>query len=292
MRFASRRWGWRNSGSMAEAMRGELAGLLERHKQQTGKATLPRPERLALRDIKRLPEVFQPRDGITEFHVSTLMKALKVAKDLDPVTIMVSGGRYILVDGHHRFEAYRRVRGAATADIPVKYFDGDPAEAVLVAGGGNAKVYLPMTTRERSNYAWRLTLTGMFSKAQTVKAAVTSDGQVAKMRRVMKTLGKDAGNYNSWFKALTAAERREPKQTTDEDLASMLEERADRIADKLARTFGTMLATDTQVAAMALDRYFGRKLGQLVEDLREHLPDERGFGLITDELDTDGDEAF
>jgi len=46
----------------------------------------------------------------------------------------------------------------------------------------------------------------------------------------------------------------------------------------MAGTFSTQMARHPEIAAMALATYFGRKLGAVVAELREHLPKEKGEG--------------
>ena len=248
-----------------------LQELIERHNVPR-QVPLERPDRLPLDSIVEVPEVFQPRDGIVEFHVSDLCKALRNLGDLDPVTVMVNGDRYVMVDGHHRREAYRRTAKASEPKgIPVRYFEGGPIEAILEAGMVNSKVTLTMSSRERSDYAWRLVVTGHFSKAEIAKAAVVGTTIVAQMRKVQKTLGEEAEGYATWFRARKAAENRDDKVMTSEDIDAWKQETADRFADMMARTFSTKLARNPEVAAMALATYFGRHLGDVVSELRGHL---------------------
>ncbi|WP_245437759.1 MULTISPECIES: ParB N-terminal domain-containing protein [unclassified Mesorhizobium] len=265
----------------------------------TGPASGP-PE-LRLEDIETVPELFQPRGGISERHVSDLIKAIKAVGALDPVTVMVvgrgipdtsaggsssqaAGSRFILIDGHHRVEAY----GAAkwTQPVPVTYFQGTPEEAVLVAGEANSKAKLPMDNTDRQNFAWRLVLIDRHSKAEVAKASGISGNQVAIMRRVKRTLGEDAGDHTSWFRARLAANGKDHERNGEDEREQWMQQVADRYADELTKKFSTKLALNPEIAAMALASYFGRKLPEVYGFLREHLgeDDRRAIEVDTDEF--------
>ncbi|TIM73751.1 MAG: hypothetical protein E5Y60_11415 [Mesorhizobium sp.] len=165
------------------------------------KFDLERPERLDIRAITLMPELFQPRDGISEKHLADLTKAIKNFGELDPLTVIVVSKRTILIDGHHRVEAYRRVW--SDREVPIRYFEGSPSEAVLAASEANSAVKLPMESRERQNRAWKLVLIGRYTN--------------------------------------------------------------------MAKMFSTKMADNPQVAALALEKYFGRRLPEVWRELREFV---------------------
>ncbi len=128
-----------------------------RHWREDGiKFDLERPERLQIRAITLMPELFQPRDGISEKHVTDLKKNIKNFGELDPLTVIVVGKRTILIDGHHRVEAYRQIW--PNREVPIRYFDGSPSDAVLSASEANSAVKLPMRAESgrtgRGNSFW------------------------------------------------------------------------------------------------------------------------------------------
>ena len=233
------------------------------------KFDLERPERLEIRAITLMPELFQPRDGISEKHIADLTRAIKNVGDLDPLMVIVVGNRTILIDGHHRVEAYGRVW--PDREVPIRYFDGSPSEAVLAASEANSAVKLPMESRERQNRAWKLVLIGRYSKPDIARAAGVSERQVANMRSVMKQLGDEAFVHSkSWFTARNAAKG--GYQVMDETEAAVWQdELAQRYADGMAKMFSTKMADNPQVAAMALERYFGRRLPEVWSELRDFV---------------------
>lgn len=242
------------------------------------------PSELCLRDIETVPELFQPRGGISERHVSELVKAIKAVGVLDPVTVMVVGKRFILIDGHHRTEAYTVARWAER--VPVQYFEGSPEDALLVAGEANSKAKLPMDNTDRQNFAWRLVLIDRHSISKIARASGTSGAQVTIMRRAKKTLGEQAGDHVSWFRARLAANGKDYVHNKDDDeRGQWMQQVSDRYADELTKKFSTKLALNPEIAAMALASYFGRKLPEVYGFLREHLGEDDRRAIEVDNDD-------
>lgn len=124
-------------------------------------------EHVATKDVKRDPAL-QPRaDDLVPFkdrsrheetsqaHVDRLRDRLAVRNDceLDPVLAARVGGRLLLVDGHHRHDAYRR---AGRHLIPARILDVPMAIAVaaskLVNVGGEQ---LPLHPEQARDAAWQ-----------------------------------------------------------------------------------------------------------------------------------------
>ena len=140
------------------------------------------------------------------------------------------------------------------------YFEGTLDDAVLEAGRANTKTKLPVTAQERGDYAWRLVCIGTFSKAKIVEASGVSDGRIATMRRVMKSLGDAAFESKSWRHARLLATGR-GLSMSDDERDQWKEDQAQRYADRLRKEFGTKLSNNPEIAAMALSIHFGRRLG-------------------------------
>ncbi len=258
-----------NAGAAGEAADYEPARLLAdlTAAQKVSEGSRERPSRINLADIVLMPDLFQPR-GMSERHIGDLVRAIERFGEVDPVTVLVVGERPILVDGHHRVEAYRRAK--KPAEIPVAYFEGTPQEAVLVAGEANSKAKLPMTAQERQNHAWRLVLLNKHSKADIARASGASESQIGNMRQVRRKLGEEAFDCGSWWQARKAAQG-DVAEMNDDDREQWKQDLADRFADRLAKEFSTKLADRPEVAAMALAAYFGRRLPELLLELRAHV---------------------
>ena len=234
----------------------------------------PLPDHLPISKVVLQSPLFQPR-GIFERHVGELRRAIRVSGLLEPLTVIWVGGDAVLVDGHHRYEAYQRER--ITKPIPVRAFKGSLREAVLESGQANSKAKLSMTSTERQDYAWRLVLLGSYSKRQTRLAAGISEAQVAIMRRAAKALGDEAAECNSWTVARLRAQDREFTPMTEEEQEEALEAQANAWADRMARTFGTKLADNPGLAARTFDVYFGRRLPELAQELMDYCELGRDF---------------
>lgn len=227
----------------------------------------PLPDRVAVSDVVALPELFQPRGrlDVEEHHVGELERALKVSGALEPVLVKWVGAKPYLIDGHHRLEAYRR---SSVAAIPVRSFEGSVADAVLEAGRANSRARLPMMPRERQSYAWRLVLLGTYSKRGTSEASGVSERQIAIMRDAKRRLGDDAYLYRDWWQAQLKLKGMPADPMSEEAREEWLEQQAEHYAARMAKEFSTKLATHPELAARTLSIYFGRKLGEVVEELR------------------------
>ena len=230
----------------------------------------PLPDRLPVKAISLYPRLFQPRE-IEERHVSELRRSLRNTGVLDALAVIWVGDEPVLIDGHHRHAAYLQEK--FTQPVPVRTFKGSLQEAVLEAGRANSKAKLPMSTRDRQDYAWRLVLLGRYSKRDIAEAAGASRAQITIMRRALKTLGEDAWECKTWFAARTQAQGREIDSMTPEEQDAALEAQAHDWADRMAKTFGTRLANNPEIAAVALEVYFGRRLPELLRELSDAFDD-------------------
>lgn len=225
------------------------------------------PERVPVANLEVVPELFQPR-SMSEKHIEDLRRAIKSSGELDAMLVLPVGQRLIIIDGHHRIEAYKQAD--VEAPVPVSYFEGSPKEATFEAGRRNSKAKLPMVNSERQNFAWRLVLLGHGSKAEISAASGASTSQVATMRSVKAKLEDDAYAHTSWFRARAVAQGRSMTLNPDE-VEQWKEEEAARWADRLAKAFSTKMARNPEIAAMALSNYFGRKLPHLISELRQFV---------------------
>lgn len=249
---------------------GELLTALLAEEAAGGEPHEPKRQRIPLDEIELVPELFQPR-SMSERHISDLVRVIDGTGRMDPLTVFQMPTRVILLDGHHRYAAFQRATHPP-ADIPVVYFEGTLHEAVLAAGEANSKAKLPMSARERMDYAWRLELLGGYSLAQIGRASGASKSQVAEMRKIRKKLGADAVHCRTWWQARRASKGDVAELMSDEEREVWKQEQAERYADALARNFSTKLAGHPEIAAMALKIYFGRKLPELVSEMTALVP--------------------
>ena len=231
------------------------------------------PVTLPPASIRTMPEVFYTRGkDWSEYQVGVMCKALQAGFDLDPILVIQIADATIVVDGHHRLEAYGRVKNAPP--VPVRYFPGTPSEALLEAVRRNAQAAIQMDGPQRHTCAWRLVLTGLYSKRDIAKASGVSIGQVGNMRKAARVLGEAAMDMPTWFLAHKAWKGKSRPPMSDDERELWIQQQGERGAEGLLSQFGMWLAKHPEIAAQALAIYFGRKLPEVYRELRDHLAEE------------------
>lgn len=116
-----------------------------------------------LKDLHIAPQVFQPRLDVEEpwikgAHIRALMQAAKQNEEnrLAPILVFPVGGYRIIVDGHCRAEAYRRIDRSQNQKVPVRHLTETFREALFLAAAGNSHDKLPLTQREKAEFAWKI----------------------------------------------------------------------------------------------------------------------------------------
>ncbi|MEY9196455.1 ParB N-terminal domain-containing protein [Sinorhizobium sp. CCBAU 05631] len=245
------------------------------------------PTHLAQRDLKELTQVFQIRDTtVNERHVSDLVKLLSIHGTIDPIRVWRCGGAVIVIDGHHRLEAFRRWN--RRAPVPVKFFKGTVDDAIRFAETANNQINLQLTYQERADYAWKLVVhadeLGKLSKAQLIARTTISKGTIDTMRKAARELGVRARQIRSWYEA-----HQEWKHGQGEDdreyNSSWQEAEAMKMVDRLGDEFGKMLAKRPEITAKA----FRHILGRMTPDVAVRMLEE--YGLQVTLRDQDGNEV-
>lgn len=231
------------------------------------------PKTLPCASIKAIPEVFYTRGkDWSEYQVGVMCKALHAGFDLEPILVIQIADATIVVDGHHRLEAYGRVKSASP--VPVRYFPGTPSEALLEAVRCNAQSSIQMDGPQRQTCAWRLVLTRLYSKRDIAQASGVSLGQIGNMRVAARELGDAAMDLPTWFLAQKAWKGTSRPAMNEDERGLWVQQQAERGAEVLRTKFGMWLAKHPEIAAQALAIYFGRKLPEVYRELREHLAEE------------------
>lgn len=212
------------------------------------------PRTLPLADLHTAPEVFQMRHALislTRQHqtVVALWQLIRQGVTLDPITVWWSGARWIVLDGHHRHEAYR----ADAADkgipggnysVPVAAFAGTLSEAEKEAGRENAKVRNPTTAPERQEWAWRLLVSGSETSPTALAAATgVSRQQVYRMRDRKATLLAEGVVpemmlAKGWHGCRSDGGTRMMDPDDVAAFKAKMEETADRLVGALVKEFG------------------------------------------------------
>jgi hypothetical protein len=229
------------------------AGVVRKHAKAGAVVKLER------QDICVAEKVFQwrtPQYNMipSDDHIFELAKATQNTGALEPILVLPVADKYYVMDGHHRLAAY--LTAGWKGDIPAIVFYGSLDEAVREALRRNTKNKLPMTTKDKTEAAWRLVKEGKpgewpDSISETMALCGVGKGTVNRMRDAWAKL--HSGQYEgigdlSWRQAQDTLEGKE-KQAFDKD--SWLEERAQNLANDIARA-DLRLSRDIEVTALAL----------------------------------------
>lgn len=274
----------------------ETASTLSGYRQleeerNTGTVQPPRlstasPKKLRLDQIDEMPSVFQPRvvgDGLaTERHIETLMNAAmnETGHELDAVHVWWSGKRWLLLDGHHRVEAYKRLqaKGKKISLIPVQAIKGTLRDAQDVANGLNRKDKLPVSTEDKANSAWRYVFLGD-SRSYRVLASITgaSKSNIATMfNRRAELIEKYGDNWQEQVDGMTWLEVKTLDRET-ESYEDWEDKRVNDIARKLFRAFGPSLYNQPELLAKGIERLSPHLYKGLVEWLTPIDEDDSDF---------------
>lgn len=235
-----------------------------------------RPEKqvrtLPLDALCLAPEVFQGRmttisGDQQENHKRDLVKCLKNTKaHLDPVTVFWIDGSYYIIDGYHRYAAYKRCEydlPELMADIPVNEFTGTFFEAKALSGRDNAKNKLPMNTIEKRQMAWVLLNLGKdYYGTQVNIVAITgvtenTVGKYKKLRDQYLSNGLDPKNYTLQEVLYNTREQVD----YNEDWQKM---QAQIKANALRKAMGPIGRSHPEVMSKALMLYLGESLAEQV----------------------------
>jgi len=101
--------------------------------------------KVKLNDI-RIDGGTQGRVVIDQQHVYHMVEMMKEGYEFDPIDTNFDGSTYWLVDGFHRYHAYKLM---GIKEIVIKYVPGTQAEAVIRSYGVNARHGLPRSFEDK-----------------------------------------------------------------------------------------------------------------------------------------------
>lgn len=251
-------------------------------KQRTDKPT----KRLVyLKDISCRPEVFQFRHvEADEYHVGILAEVPLSGNALDPIAVWSNPAtaELIVIDGHHRYAAYRQAEWSRK--VPVLVYSCSLDDARLLALKENSKTRLTLTQQERSDAAWRLVCHGpeTYSKRVTAQVTGVSERTVATMRKTYRALKEiyEGGVLlpSCWADALREAQGRdcgERREYTEEEREAMIEEKARELDDKIGKALGFMASHQIEAALRVVAKRLGRQgLRDLFDEYRDELDED------------------
>lgn len=231
----------------------------------------PKVTQVRLAAITTETETFQFRDeDLQEAHAAELRSYLRPGEPLDALTLWCNPetSALIVIDGHHRLEAYRHFgwRGK----VPARVYSCSLAEARKLALKENAKTRLPMTTQERKNAVWRLSCdydgdVPVYSKSEIVALRLASDGLVAKMRRTRQQL-IEAGEAlpETWLEAMEMLKGVE--QTNDNwDPDEWVQAKADALDSQIGKVIGFEGERCLDAVRLVLEKRLGHRVEALAD---------------------------
>lgn len=238
----------------------EAIERLELEKLSSEDQTPKKPSMLSLKKIHVERLAFQPRslEGIMDLsqsHIETLLKAIKgSAKGIldEPLDIWWSGSRWVVLDGHHRFDAYKlyKKEKRTTVQVRVKaHVEMTVREAVMFAASRNSQDKLQMPQVDKSNVAWKFVCLEVGTKLEQAKAASVSTRSVATMRRVFNSLISKGRRQKqliemSWMNARMLEDGEfEPDHSLE-----ALEKQAQEVARRLSKSLGPILSRSDVIA--------------------------------------------
>jgi hypothetical protein len=219
-------------------------------------APAPPVTQLRRQDIELCAQgVFQWRDYKIDQrdkaqHIAGLMHALSITgKPLDALLVFPAGGRYFLIEGHHRLAAYDAVDW--NDSIPVGTFVGTLDDACMAALDGNRKNKLPIARAEKWNAAWWLVQEGNLSKQAITDRGLVSRTMVRDMRQKLREIiaaGKDPSRMD-W----ETARQWTPDGSGRDDTPNWREQKIAQLVERFVNTgLATELGHYPDIAAEAL----------------------------------------
>lgn len=234
-----------------------------------GSSDAPEVTELSVSGIEVVENVFQHRSDNqagSGQHIDSLVKSLRNRKGvaLDPIVVFWVGDGWVLVDGHHRVNAY--VEHGRTEPVPVSVFRGTLDEAICEALRGNSRDKLAMGQREKSEAAWRLVVGTNLRTFQIVESSTISKVTIIKMKKARDEIRQKWPETNpaslSWDDARNFKGALSPEKEVDDQ---WLEKQAKDIADRLVRTFGNRLGAQHEILWRALEIYDRTMTDRLAE---------------------------
>ncbi len=212
------------------------------------------PTSLPLDRIFVADDVFQPREGLEDYHVRNLAAAVREGEQpLDRLLVVAIGEQHFVVDGHHRLAAY--ISAEWSKDIPVQVFDGDLDAAEVASIGSNSKDKLAVPKSRKLEKAWRLVLRGVHSIAVIANNAMVAPRTVSYMRARLIELGAEEAAQMSW-----ADVKHGRQEGGDWDAEAWIEREASEMAQRVC-------AVHNKEAVLKSPEVFGAMIEMVNRDL-------------------------
>jgi hypothetical protein len=170
---------------------------------EEGPANEAKPKALKLSELTAKENVLQPRTSSlmvahrrSKDHVKTLAEAVKrTGQPLDPIIVGSFGKHWVVLDGHHRLEAYKAVKWKKPVPVTVANLKrrgmDRVREAMVLSAKANIKDKLAMSAHDKLDNGWRLTvLNPTLSKSEVAEITTLSPSTVGTMRAAKRALSE------------------------------------------------------------------------------------------------------
>ena len=157
------------------------------------------PSELDLGAFTIADALFQPREssllfraGASADHVKTMVRIVAQGRSLAPMVVAAFGDAWVLIDGHHRYQAYLEAdrREPVPVEVAESLLRGESRVgwAVTLSVELNSRDKLAMSPSDKMEAAWRLTVLGAGSKKEIRSATNASTSSIANMRQTRELL--------------------------------------------------------------------------------------------------------
>lgn len=268
-------------------------GYSELEEELASGTTYPRkpqphtPKKLPLEHIETMLAVFQPRvigdEYATEKHIGALMTAAmnEAGRVLDPLLVWWSGKRWLILDGHHRLQAYKRLKdmGKGVNVVPVATFKGTLHEAHLKAIEMNSKDRLSMDNEDKMTKAWHLVMLDRdMSVRQISGICKVGKSSISRMNTERGLLVEEHGeDWRQQVDGLTWKQvlNRDAVRDFNEEKQDLLKSEWKR---RLQKTFGKQPRKQPEIFTEALYEYSPALCEDMYRYLKGYFKDDDGEG--------------
>ncbi|NOT22275.1 MAG: ParB N-terminal domain-containing protein [Nitrospiraceae bacterium] len=227
--------------------------------------------KLPMKDIGVRPDYFQPRQFLdnaaeSEKAIEEFTRVIQSGGRLPPISVMKIGGRWYVIDGHHRLDAYGAVararkvalrksgkRGKELTHIPVTVFEGTIQQARDESVRKNCHDHVNMSRSDKMQEAWQRVAEGQHTTKEIWQLSSISVRMVYYMRVILakaRTLQPEVNFATGWkwVEVLRLVHGLEPK-TDQESLDQQWVESKSRHFQK---TFGADARKKTRLFARVI----------------------------------------
>ena len=262
---------------------------------QTGSAAPLK--RVKLGRLETRPAEFQFRhQELDDQHVRDLARVAKQGNELDPMTAWEDpdSGSLVIVDGHHRFAAYKSQRWAKA--VPVRVHRCSKPEALALALEENQKARLQLNQEERLDAAWRLVCTVGYDDsvrgiAEKTSVARRTVGNMRSTKLELESRDPDEPLPERWREALDELKGIEGRVLTEDEREEMIRAQAKQLDGKIGKVLGETTRRHVEAAAQVVAFRLGRQgLAYLIEHHGYEIAAELMGDFDEDMLDGEDDE--